>query len=154
MKSFGVPGLRLDWAVQTKTIRVLVRSGRFLSKQCTWARLWGAGETADRGGCWGSHIRNLLLLVTLQACIWGTCLPRASASLRPPHGQTKPKLNSFWFLVLFYFCLFRFTPGAYGGSQARDQIGAVDAGLPHSHSSTGSEPRLPPIPQLTAVPDP
>ena len=31
---------------------------------------------------------------------------------------------------------------AYGGSQARGQIGAVAASLHHSHSNMGSEPRM------------
>ena len=39
---------------------------------------------------------------------------------------------------------------AYGGSHARVRIGAVAAGLCHSYSNVGSEPRLPPTPQLTA----
>ena len=42
-------------------------------------------------------------------------------------------------------CLFAFSraaPAAYGGSQARGPIGAVAA----SHSNSGSEPRLGPIP--------
>ena len=43
---------------------------------------------------------------------------------------------------------------AYGGSQARGLIGAVAAGLRQSHSNAGSEPRLRPTPQLTAMPDP
>ena len=38
-----------------------------------------------------------------------------------------------------WFCLFRATPTSYGGSQARSPIGAVAAGLCHSHSNTGSE---------------
>ena len=38
---------------------------------------------------------------------------------------------------------------AYGGSQARGQIGAVAASLQHSHSNAGSEPCLQPIPELT-----
>ena len=37
---------------------------------------------------------------------------------------------------VFVFCLFRFA--AYGGSQARGPIGAVAAGLHHSHSNMGS----------------
>ena len=49
--------------------------------------------------------------------------------------------------------LFRTSPKAYGVSQARGQIGAVTAGLCHSHSNLGSEPRLQPSPQLTATPD-
>ena len=52
------------------------------------------------------------------------------------------------------FCLFLATPMAYGGSQARGRIGATAAGLPHSHSNTGSKLRLRHTLQLTATPDP
>ena len=46
-------------------------------------------------------------------------------------------------LYLFiYFLLFRATPAAGGGSQARGRIRATAAGLHHSHSRRGSEPRL------------
>ena len=54
----------------------------------------------------------------------------------------------------FFFGLFRAAPTTYGGSQARDRMGAVAAGLHHSHSNAGSELRLQPTPQLTATPDP
>ena len=55
------------------------------------------------------------------------------------------------FFVLFCFvCLFR----ASGGSQARGLIGAVAAGLHHSHSNARSKPHLQPTPKLTATPDP
>ena len=37
---------------------------------------------------------------------------------------------------------FRAIPLAYGGSQARGQVGAAAAGLHHSHSNAGSELRL------------
>ena len=40
------------------------------------------------------------------------------------------------------------------GSQARGLIGATAASLHQSHSNTGSEPFLQPIPQLTATSDP
>ena len=43
---------------------------------------------------------------------------------------------------------------AHGGSQARRRIGAIATGLHQSHSNTGSEPHLQPIPQLMATPDP
>ena len=54
-------------------------------------------------------------------------------------------------------CLFAFSkaaPEAYGGSQARDCIGAVATSLCQGHSNTGSKPRLQPTPQLTATLDP
>ena len=61
---------------------------------------------------------------------------------------------SFLFVCLFVlFLLFRATPAAYGGSQARGPIGATAPGLHHSHSNAESEPRLRPTPQLMATPD-
>ena len=61
-----------------------------------------------------------------------------------------------FFFLSFDFFFFRAAPTAYGGPQARGQIQAVAAGLHHSHSHShmGSEPSLPPTPQLTATPDP
>jgi len=44
----------------------------------------------------------------------------------------------FGFMFLFYFCLFRARPTAYGGSQAMCPIGAIAAGLHHSHSNVRS----------------
>ena len=53
------------------------------------------------------------------------------------------------FIYLFFsFGLFRATPMAYGGSQARGPVRAVAAGLHHSHSNSGSKLRLWPTPQL------
>ena len=58
-------------------------------------------------------------------------------------------------LYLFiYLCLFRATPTAYEGFQARGRIGAVAAGLRYIHSNAGSEMHLQPTPQLTAMLDP
>ena len=48
----------------------------------------------------------------------------------------------FIYLFIYYFLLFRATPMAYGGSQARGEIGTVAAGLYQSHSNVGSELRL------------
>ena len=60
----------------------------------------------------------------------------------------------FFFFFLSFFLLFLWAaPAAYGGSQARGGIGAVATGLRQSHSNAGSEPRLQPTPQLTAMPD-
>ena len=57
-------------------------------------------------------------------------------------------------LFFFSFCLFRATPEAYGGSQAKGRIGAAAASLHHGHSNAGSKPCLQPTPQLTATQDP
>ena len=45
-------------------------------------------------------------------------------------------------IFFFFWSFFRASPAAYGGSQARGRIGALAAGLHHSHSNLGSEPRL------------
>ena len=62
---------------------------------------------------------------------------------------TQPLGLLFYFI---YFCLFRATPAAYGGSQARGPVGAAAAGLHHSHSNSGSNPSLQHTPQLMAMP--
>ena len=59
--------------------------------------------------------------------------------------------NNFFF---FFFCLFRATPTAYRGSQARDPIGAVNASPHYRHSNEGSKPHLQPTTQLMATLDP
>ena len=63
---------------------------------------------------------------------------------------------TFAFFLFFsdLFGLFRATPRAYGGSQAKGLIGATAVNLRHSHRNARSEPSLQPTPQLTATPDP
>ena len=66
-------------------------------------------------------------------------------------------VSSITLCIDLFICLFAFSravPAVYGGSQARGLIEAVDAGLCQSHSNWGSEPHLPPTPQLMATPDP
>ncbi len=66
------------------------------------------------------------------------------------------RLKNSLLRLFFFFCLFAISwaaPAAYGGSQARGQIGAAAPGLRQSHSNAGSELRLQPTPQLTATPD-
>ena len=71
-----------------------------------------------------------------------------------PQVQPKKKKRTTPLFFFFSFCLFRDSPKAYGVSQARGLIGAVATSLHHSHSNAGSQPRLQPIPQLMAMPDP
>ena len=54
--------------------------------------------------------------------------------------------------VYIFWLFFRATPEAYGGSQARGQIGATAASLHHSYSNARSKLFLWPIPQLIATP--
>ena len=60
----------------------------------------------------------------------------------------------FIYLFVFILSLFWAEPAAYEGSQARSPIGAVAAGLCHSHSNSRSESHLQPTTQLMATPDP
>ena len=94
------------------------------------------------------HFRAALLVETAT-----------KAHLRSRGTELEPTSLFYFILVyfiLFYFIfnLFRAALMAYGGSQARGQIGAVATDLQHSHSNTGSEPCLGPTPQFTTVPDP
>ena len=66
------------------------------------------------------------------------------------HDPSELKFHHF----LVFFFLFRAAPAAYGGSQARGVESAVAAGLWHSHSNLGSEPRMRPMPQRMEMPDP
>ena len=62
-----------------------------------------------------------------------------------------------WVFIILRSPIFlpaRAAPAAYGSSQARGLLGAVAAGLHHSHSNRGSEPCLRPTPQLRAMLDP
>jgi len=69
-------------------------------------------------------------------------------------SRFSPSLPAFGIAINFFFSLFRATPVAYEGSQARGQMGAIAALLHHSHSNLGSELHLRSRPQLTAMPDP
>ena len=52
-------------------------------------------------------------------------------------------ISCLFFLKSYLFIyLFRATPEAFGCSQAKGQIGAVAAGLHHSHSNVGTKLRL------------
>ena len=63
-----------------------------------------------------------------------------------------PGAWSFIFIFYLFFLLFRATPMTYEGSQVRGLIRATTPSLRHSHSNTGSETHLRPIPQLTQDP--
>ena len=76
--------------------------------------------------------------------------------LKPIIKESLSPVISFFLSFFSFFGLFAISwaaPAAYGGSQARDLIGAVATGLRQSHSNAGSEPRLQPTPQLMATPD-
>ena len=81
--------------------------------------------------------------------------------LQRSQENTIGKGRSLFFVCFLFalFCLFATSWAAsvaYGGSQARGQIGAVATatGLRQSHSNAGPKPHLRPTPQLRATLDP
>ena len=74
--------------------------------------------------------------------------PRIIKRINQSGKARKLSLLVVFFFFFFFLLLFRAAPLAYGGSQARGLIRAAAACLHHSHSNTGSEPRL------TAMPAP
>ena len=67
------------------------------------------------------------------------CIAWLGIEPTPPQRSKLLETDTFFFFV---FCLFRAAPAAYAGSQARGPIGAVAAGLLHSHSNAESELQL------------
>ena len=87
----------------------------------------------------------------------GSLICRATRELSTAHAFNLLTTTLFLLqisLLSFFFGLFRAAPMAYGGSQARGQIGAVAASLHQSHSTMGYEMGLQPTAQLTATLDP
>ena len=70
------------------------------------------------------------------------------------HFLYMPQMQIYMYFLFFSFCLFKATPIAYGGSQARGQIRAIVLGLCHSYSITRFELCLWPTPQLTSALNP
>ena len=122
--------------------------------------LWLKGELGPRSGL--HNIKAIKgeqgdrTLTSLVTCIKLFICFHVAKVVTPQHSlgmNSKGSLERqyghmhefFFFFVFLSFCLFAFpraTPMAYGGSQARGGIGAVAAGLSHSHSNAGSKPRL------------
>ena len=63
-------------------------------------------------------------------------------SQNPTGSMMKPMDSQENIFIFIFFVFSRAALVAYGGSQARGLIGAVAAGLHHSHSNLGSEPCL------------
>ena len=99
---------------------------------------WGCKSLNGPRGCWPA----------VPGVRWAGlhCLP-------PLHVGIKTKFHQIR-TFFFFFCLFRATLVAYGGSQAGGLIGATGTSLHHSHNNAGSELCLQTTPQLMATPDP
>jgi len=70
-----------------------------------------------------------------------------------PERQEKVTFPLFFVFILFV-CFLGPYLGHIGSSKFRGRIGATAASRHPSHSNAGSEPRLHPILQLMATPDP
>ena len=95
---------------------------------------WQPAYPRKSGGC-GTHCPSWLVSTYILSFIF--ILLFRIESLNAAHTQQEGII----YLFIYLFSLFRAALTAYGGSQARGLIGAA-AGLHHSHSNAGSEPRL------------
>ena len=82
----------------------------------------------------------------LSCCFW------VSGPVENHQGVGLELAYFFFFSLCVGVCVCA-APTAYGGSQARGQIGATAASLHHSHSNARSEPRLWTTTQLTETSD-
>ena len=103
---------------------------------------------------WDSHTMIPIKALYPQPPLLVFLIPINGTSSPQPNLASSTILPISFFLIINIFCLFRTTPKAYGGSQARSQIRAIAASLRHSHSNSGSRLCLWPARQLTAMPDP
>ena len=111
------------------------------------------------GGKWNKVCgKKLSGLTSIGICYFSTCMLKYMLKLFCVTDYCPPSVClllsglEIWEWPFFFFFL-RATPTAYGSSQASSQIGALAAGLRHSHNNSGSEPYLWPTPQLTATVD-
>ena len=134
------------FAFLRSTIFLFVILRRHLLKEDIWKNLLISlkilivEKNLEIGYPWGRKVKTYILTTLAQpvhslcGCIW----------YKMTHTQKK-------LLLFIFFGLFRATPGAYRGFQARGWIEAVAADLRHRHSNARSEPCLRPTPQLTAT---
>ena len=98
----------------------------------------------------------IMFFHSVSVVAWFLIMPNVDECGR--NVKLEYSLCLFWMVSHFFFWgaggLFRASPTAYGGSQARGLIGATASSLCHSHSNMGSELCLWPTPQLRAMPDP
>ena len=114
--------------------------------------VWPAGQGGNRA--WVSSKRK----TPSQHLLGSLGQPHNTLSFFSAMVSVLTPLNSFslslHYFISLYFAFSGAAPAAYGDSQARGLIGAVDTGLRHSHSNAGCKPQLQPTPQRTATPDP
>ena len=126
--------LKIIWKCQVKNIAMAVQYYTWYIKQCelapqqkyfiTVAEVFWEHTLSVRHCAECFWSFIVLVFLTISVSMWGR--------------------HSFYFLGPHM---------AYGSSQARGQVEATAASLPHSHSNSGSELCLWPIPQHMATPD-
>ena len=150
----GVPVVA-QWLTNLRTMRLRVRSLALLSgltiRRCRelWCRLkmWLGSSVAVAVVQASSYSSDS------TPSLWTSICCRSD-----PKKTKERKKENIHLLIGRHICnsmsVFVATPSASGGSQATGPVRAMAAGLCHSHTNAGSELRLWPTPQLTAMPDP
>ena len=115
-----------------------------------WLTSWGALEHEQPLTAVPGCMEKVFLPLPQPdvGCMWSGkgVIVGPHTSLQLKQSLSLPELtawatNLFIFIFLIFY-LFGATFAAHGGSQARGQIGAVAAGLHHSHSNARTEPCL------------
>ena len=102
-----------------------------------------------------THLRNIYIYILNDCtCIIWKFLGQGLKSRFLTNCTTAGTPIIVFKFLLFFLCLFRAAPVAYGGSQARSLIRATAAGLWHSHSNARSELCARPTSQPMATRDP
>ena len=120
-----------------------------LTKNTVFPSPWPSHTSSSSQEEFVSSPPSLFSSTELRACHFACVLhPVWSWALCCAHHSSFRGLASGYnFIYLFIFRV-------YGGSQARDAIGAAAEGLPHRHSNAGSQLRQQATSQLIAMPDP
>ena len=112
----------------------------------SWRRL-RTGNNHGQGGGWETYCSLYFMLINEFFC-HVHILSAHKIIFKIREGNALSPCS------FFFFPLFRATPAAHGGSQARGPIRATAASLYHSHSNVRSKLHLQPTPELKATPDP
>ena len=116
-----------------------------MSKAREWTHiLWDTSQVHYHWATMGTHNRYNIYMKPQK-------IPKSQSNLEKEKQSRWITIPNFNTPLFFFFNLFMAALSACGSSQAKGQIRATATSQCHSHTNSGSEPCLWPIPQLTAL---
>ena len=115
---------------------------RYVPSIPTLVRIFFNNEFWSLSNALSAFIETIMWFLSLLLLMWYMTLMDLCMLYHPCEHERIPTWSWCTILFLFFFCLFRATTMACGGSQARGLMRAAAASLHHSHSITGSKPHL------------